>query len=283
MNRWMRNSLMGEAGSGEGAGGAGGAAGDGAAAGAAGGTALSAGAEGAAGDGAVADLIPEKYRVMSAEGVFDLEASARKQAEGYAALSKKLGAGVEGAPETPEAYAPKVEVEGFQWDEFKSNEKMAGFLKRFHAKGINNEQLSEVLSAYHEIAPDLIETTAAQTMQQCEATLKGVWATEAEYQANIKGAVKMVQAAASKAGLDANEVIQSDLGNHPMFLRLMAGFASELGEDRLPAAQGTPSAQSIEDLLRSEAYTNPKHADHAKVSQQVQAYYAKKFGSAPAL
>jgi len=31
--------------------------------------------------------------------------------------------------------------------------------------------------------------------------------------------------------------------------------------------------------MRSEAYTNPKHADHAKVSEKVRVYYQRKFGT----
>lgn len=240
-------------------------------------SALAAGVEPAT-PAALNELIPEKYRVSAADGTFDLEASARKQAEGYASLAKKLGAG-ESAPETPDAYEPKVEVEGFKWDEVKADPKMQGFLKRFHAKGMNNAQLSEVLSAYHEVAPDLVQGNAALTQEECKAQLmETAWKTDAEYQAGIRAASKTFSAFAEKAGVTMEEVEAAGLGDNPLFLRMLAAIAPELGEDRLPNGDAPAGGeQDVEAIMSSPEYWDEKSPNYAALRAKVTAHYQKKF------
>jgi hypothetical protein len=66
-------------------------------------------------------------------------------------------------------------------------------------------------------------------------------------------------------------------------LRALAHFGAQLREDRPPAdgGGGAQQVQTVEQLIGSEAYRNPKHADHARVSQAVREHYAKTTGTTP--
>lgn len=298
MNLWRRNHVcMAEEGGGAGSGGAGtgsgadGAApagtGQGDASGQGGGAGSSALAAGAGADGgseevALADLIPEKYRVAKDDGSLDVEASARKQAEGYGALSKKFGAG-DGAPESPDAYAPKLEMEGFNWDEAKKDPAMQGFIKGAHAKGLSNEQLSYVLGQYHSNMASILGGDAAATMDACETALGEHWKTPAEMTAGKQAAFKSFSAFAEKTGISLADFEASGAANNPLVIRLLAAIAPELGEDRSPGGAGSGGGESVEQLMASEAYSNPRHPDHAMVSEKVRKHYEGGHGVAAAL
>ena len=234
---------------------------------------------------AINDLIPEKYRVSKEDGTLDIEASARKQAEGYANLAKKLGEGkpADAAPESPDAYDPKLEIEGFKWDEVKADPKMQGFLKRMHGKGLNNAQLSEVLGAYYEAAPDLIAGNAELTQEGCEAELAKVWATPEAMTQGKQAAFKAFSAYADKAGVTIAEFEATGAANNPAVLRFLAAIAPDIGEDRVPSGLGMSGAESVESLMASPAYLDTKHADHAAVSKKIQEHYQRKYGNTPVI
>lgn len=97
-----------------------------------------------AGEPGANDWLPEKFRVMGEDGKLSIESSARKLAENYTHLEKRMGSG-DAPPKTADEYAPKVEVEGFNWEEFKADPRMQGFMKTAHAKGITNDQMSFIL------------------------------------------------------------------------------------------------------------------------------------------
>ena len=120
------------------------------------------------------DFIPEKYRTNKEDGSLDLEASSRKVAEAYKHLETRMGSG-DAPPKTHEEYALKIEVEGFNWDEFKADESTQSFLKGAHAKGLNNDQVEYVIGEYLKAAPGLIGGAAVLTQQDCTAALKAAW------------------------------------------------------------------------------------------------------------
>jgi hypothetical protein len=64
-------------------------------------------------------------------------------------------------PKTADEYAPKVEVEGFKWEEFKADPRMQSFMKSAHAKGITNDQMGFILGEYAQLAPELVNGAAA--------------------------------------------------------------------------------------------------------------------------
>lgn len=106
-----------------------------------------------AGEQGADDWLPEKYRVMGDDGKLNVEGSARKLADAYSHLEKRMGSG-DTPPKTADEYAPKVEVEGFKWDEFKADPRMQSFMKSAHAKGITNDQMGFILGEYAQLAPE---------------------------------------------------------------------------------------------------------------------------------
>lgn len=269
--------FMDEAGDGTGSGSADGGNGAGGAA-----SLLAGGAEAGAG---APDLgwMPEKYRVNNEAGAFDLEASARKVAEGYSSLEKRFGNG-EAAPKTAEEYAPKVETEGFNWDEFKADPDMQGFLKGAHARGINNDQLSYILGEHMQRAAQLAVGSKALDAEGATAELRKTWANEADFKTNLGHSFRAATSMAAKAGLSMQDIEAAGLGNNPVFVRLMAALGPELAEDVAPHnGMAIPAGFDVDAAMRSEAYTNPKHAEHEKVSKQIQAHFQRKFGNQPAI
>lgn len=64
-----------------------------------------------------------------------------------------------------------------------------------------------------------------------------------------------------------------------MVIRMLAKIGAEMQEDAPAGADSNPAEQqTIRDLMKSEAYMNPKHTDHERVSAQVKAYYQKRYG-----
>lgn len=298
---WMDQATDGTQGAGAGAAGgtgAGAAADQGGAAGATGGVAApvsalasgagagAAGAQSAAGASGF-DWLPEKYRVAKDGGEIDLEASAKKVAEGYAHLSQRLGAG-DVPPKTPDEYAPKVEAEGFNWDEFKADPEMQSFLKGAHAKGVTNDQLSFILGEYARVAPGLVEGAGALTVEDCNAALSQVWQTPAEQTQNLQHAYRAASTFAGKVGLSYDDIEAAGLGNNPVFIRLMAAIGPELGEDTSPPAAGLAVGMSDADFatqaadLRNQlAQLHVSDKRRPEVQAKLDALYAKRYGTKP--
>lgn len=221
------------------------------------------------------DWIPEKYRVTGEDGKFNMEGSARKLAEAHTHLEKRLGGG-DVPPKTVEEYAPKVEAEGFNWDEFKADPEMQGFLKSAHAKGITNDQLGFVLGEYMQRAPGLVGGAAELDAEAATTALRETWKTDAEFKQNIGLAYRAFNNLADPA--DKGKM--DEIGNNPMVIRMLAKIGAEMSEDTPAGGEvNLEEQQSIRDLMKSEAYTNPKYADHERVSAQVRAFYQKSYGS----
>ncbi|WP_443115477.1 hypothetical protein [Herbaspirillum seropedicae] len=257
-----------------------GAGGDGGA-GDAGAAAASVLATGANGGGAEGDqpFIPEKYQVKKDDGTLDLEASSRKLAEAYGHAEKRIGSG-DVRPKAAEEYTVTV-PEAFK-DAFKPEEDQ-GF-QDFRAKafeaGMTQKQLDLVMDRYFEMAPQLVAGAGIIDADACKAELEKTWATPATFNRNVGMAFSATTALASKAGIDVQQIMAGPLGNNPQFLQLMAVLGPELAEDKNPNSDGNiTSGDEIETLMASEAYTNPGHKDHARVSEKVQRYFAKKFGT----
>lgn len=222
--------------------------------------------------------LPEKYRVTGADGALDLAASSRKMAEGYTALEKRVGTG-ELPPKTPEEYSVKLEgVDDEQLKDIMSDPAMGGFLKGAHAKGLTNDQVGYVLGEYLKVAPQLTEGAQQLDQQAAAEELRKEWTTDAVFSENLSLAQSAFKAFAPAADQDRiNEV-----GNNPIVIRLLANIGKEMQEDS-PAGNPIATAVSadIDSLMRSEAYTDEKHPDHASVTNQVKRHYERKYGNKP--
>ncbi|HFN3646602.1 TPA: hypothetical protein ACHFNW_002714 [Enterobacter hormaechei] len=227
-----------------------------------------------AGEQGANDWLPEKFRVMGEDGKLSIESSARKLAENYTHLEKRMGSG-DAPPKTSDEYAPKVEVEGFNWEEFKADPRMQSFMKTAHAKGITNDQMSFILGEYAQRAPELVGGAAALDSEAASTQLREVWKTDAEFNKNIGLAFRAFNSLAD----DADKGRIDEIGNNPMVIRMLAKVGAEMQEDA-PAGGDVnlEEQQTIRDLMKSPAYMDPKHADHERISATVKAYYQKRYG-----
>jgi hypothetical protein len=259
------------------AGAAAGAGGAAAGAGAAG-SVLASGAAGAADGASGTDFIPEKLRVVKEDGTLDLDASSRKLAEAYGSLEKRFGSG-EAPPKDASEY--KITVPDALKEAFDpaTDEGMNGFLAGAHAAGLNQAQVDFVMGKYFEMAPQLAAGAAQFDTTTATAELKKTWATDADFTRNVRNAYVGTNAAAQKAGLDVAEIMNGPLGNNPQFLRLMAALGPEFQEDPGAGGASMVTQDDINTLLTSEAYTNPRHPDHAKTSEKVRKYFERKHGT----
>lgn len=223
--------------------------------------------------------LPEKYRVIGEDKALNLEASARKVAEAHRALEDRMReTGL--PPKTPEEYKPEGLPETINVDELMKDEGTKAFLKRMHAKGLTNAQVSEVLAfGLAEWAPKLLADDSQKSTQETLATLKQSWTDDAAMQLNLQHSWKASAAIAQKVGVSMEEV-ERRYGNDPLFIRMMAAIGPEIGEDGNVNAGGggaSTEAQTIRDLESSEAYRNSKHPQHEAVSAKVRAYYQRRY------
>lgn len=229
-------------------------------------------------------FIPEKYQVKKEDGTLDIEASAKKLAEGNSNLEKRLGTG-DLPPKTADEY--QITVPDALKDKWNAKEDplLGEFLKDAHAAGMTQKQVDLALSRYMDIAPKLVAGAQQLSAEDCTTQLKAEWKTDEQYKAEVGKAYKAAVAYGDK---DAESIIR-DYGNDPRIVRFMARVGNELGEDKSLNQGGSTGGQSVESLMTSEAYTNQKHPDHARVSAQVQKHFeqqaaaAEKSGTAPVL
>lgn len=232
-----------------------------------GGSALSAGG---ATDWTV-EAIPEKYRVKGEGGELDVNATLRKVDEHRAALERRMGAG-DIRPKTADDY----KLEG---DQFKAlgldAAATADFRKQAHEMGLSQTQFEGVMAKYAELAPGLVNASAAMNAEQVLGDLGKVWPDKEAFDANLRGAHRAATVLAKKANMTPEEV-DAAIGNNPAAIRLLAALAPELGEDSTPAsAAGAGTSGGSTDLTSYlsqgdnwTAYSDPKHIRHAEVTAQ---------------
>jgi hypothetical protein len=223
--------------------------------------------------------LPEKHRVLGEDKTLNVEASAKKLAEAYTGLEKRLG-DVGMPPKTADEYKPEGLPETVKLDELMADPGTKGFLKRCHAKGMTNAQVSEVLAfGLQEWAPQLLKSDATQTAETATAALREAWTDEGAFKENIGHAYRAATSVAAKAGFSYEDLAAAGLDNNPTFIRLMAALGPEIGEDRSPtgSAPSPDETQTIRSLEASEAYKNPKHPEYERVSAQIRAFYQRKY------
>ncbi|MGO1271914.1 MAG: hypothetical protein ACTMK5_09035 [Pseudomonas helleri] len=227
------------------------------------------------------DFIPEKYRTNKEDGSLDLEASSRKVAEAYKHLETRMGSG-DAPPKTHEEYAPKIEMEGFNWDEFKADESTQSFLKGAHAKGLNNDQVEYVIGEYLKAAPGLIGGAAVLTQQDCTAALKAVWGDDQSIRTNVSASYRAAEAFASQGDAPGNfNALMTKYGNDPDFIAFTANIGKELKEDRAinGGAQVSEADFAVKTAeLRQQLQDLPAHDPKRKgIQAQLDGMYDQKY------
>lgn len=234
------------------------------------------------------DRIPEKYRVMKDDGTPDVDASVLKAMDGYDHLSKRFGAGDMPPKEAseykltvPEALKDKLDPEKLATDE-----QFIAMRDRWHKAGFTQAQFDVATADFFETAAavgeQLAGDAAPMSFADAQAVLRETWKTDAEFKAGTRDAYR---AAVSVLGEGGTTALMAKHGNDPQIVTMLAAFGKEMQEDRSAnnGSGGNGGGEPIETLMMSEAYQNPRHADHAAVSQKVRASFEKKYGSAAAL
>ena len=221
------------------------------------------------------DWLPEKFRVSNGEAL-DVEASARKLAESYAGLEKRVGSG-DVPPKSADEYA--VTVPDALKEAWQEDDRFKAFKTDALGAGLTQKQFDFVVGKYFNVMPELVQGAAQLDANKAAEELRKTWATDSEFKANVGDALKAFEKFADpedRARID-------EIGNNPVVLRMLAKIGKELGEGPgIPNDAGSTAADDIQSVLRSDAYLNAKHPDHKATSAKVQAYYAKKHGTAAA-
>lgn len=231
-------------------------------------------------------VIPEKYRALGADGQFDVTASVSKLAGGYGALAERMR--VTGAP--PATVAEYVLTfdgqpgipEDFDADAFRQTPEIAAMLEQMHARGFTSEQVSWVMAE----AVRFMGDRPAVLREECEAQLREVWRSPAEYTENTRAAIRAATAFAQDAGIDPRALATSPIANDPMFVRLMARIGREMQEaPPIPSGSGHSAAPSIDDQIasiRDELMQLPQHhPSRDALRDRMLALYEQKVGSRP--
>ena len=176
-------------------------------------------------------------------------------------------------PESADGY--EVNIDGFDFNEFKGIEENKAFLDEAHKAGLSNEQLGFVLGKYNEIIPQLMEANAHLDNESCIQTMTEAWGNDT--QANFGFAKAAADNAIANGILTAEEVNSPEFGNNPLVLKMAAYFGQQLGEDTPPKNTQQSGGADIQSLMVSEAYLNDKHPDHKRVFNQVQNWYQKQY------
>lgn len=217
------------------------------------------------------DSVPEKFRVMKSDGTLDLEASFLKQSTSYSELSKKLGGG-EAAPATPADYAFQMPeaLKDMELDQALTTE----FKDIAHKNGLTQAQYQAMVEVGLKQVPQILNSVLKLSANEARGELQKAWGNA--YEANLGNAQRAVDAAGGELGKD----LWTRFGRDPAFLQFAAKMGADMREDKAPLNNDGSGGggQTVDAMMASEAYRNPKHADHARVSAQVQAYHKRLSG-----
>lgn len=226
--------------------------------------------------------LPEKHRIMSADGALDMEASAKKLADSYGHLEKRVGSG-DLPPKTDADYTLTVpEVLSEHWDPAQ-DAAYTEFRKEAHATGLTQKQFDFVMGKYFDISQRMAGAHAQLSSQEAVAELRKSWKGEAEYTGNLRasaGAVRAYANPGSEEAVGSYVRLERKFGNDPDFIAVMANIGKEMREDLPPLGSIMPDAD-IDALQKSTAYWDATDPGHAAAKARVSAHYARKFASAP--
>lgn len=221
----------------------------------------------------LAGKLPEKFQVKAGDKL-DPAASLAKALEHRDHLEKRMGSG-DLPPKSAAEYAFKM-PDGLEEFEFKSD-KMESFKTEAHKLGFTQAQYEFVMARYIDAVPDLMEGSAKLSASEARAELQKAWPVSADFEVNISNAQRSLR------GLPpALQEATREFGTNPAFLKVMAHMGAQMREDSPPAGAGAPApAASIDSLMASKAYTDPKDPSHKMVSEQVRKHFAGTYGSTP--
>jgi hypothetical protein len=221
--------------------------------------------------------VPEKFHVKTADGNYDAEATLAKQAESYTHLEKHRG------PQPPATASDYKFAAPEAFKDIKLDDALsASFRERAHKAGMSQEQYQMAVEAHLEMMPSVLDATLKLAADECRSELQKVWKAPQEFEAGLADAQRAVNGAPEAI----REDIWARFGRDPAFIQFAASLGKEMREDKPgnpgQTATGAPDQSGVEALMASEAYRNPKHADHAATTARVQAFWKRAYGDNPA-
>jgi hypothetical protein len=151
-------------------------------------------------------------------------------------------------PENASAYS--VALDGFDMETFSAHEGNKAFLEKAHSLGMSNEQMTAVLEAY--------EANNAVNVE----TLQTEWG--GDFGKNIGFAKQAIEAAG----------MTMDDADGPMFgIKMAAWIGKQLQEDMPPQNTQQTGAETVEQLMLSDAYSDANHPDHKSIAARVSQWF----------
>lgn len=215
--------------------------------------------------------VPEKSRVMNAEGKPDAEATLAKLGESYVNLEKLKGPALPASP-SDYTFQPPERFKDMVLDDAAST----GFREKCHKAGFTQAQYEFTMGQYFDLVPGVLDAATKLSASEARTELSKVWKSEAEFEAGLSAA----QRAVDNAPVAIRNDVWSRFGRDPAFLQFAASLGKEMQEDRPPqnADGGGGASNEVETLMASNAYRDPKDPQHAAVSAKVQAHFKRTRG-----
>lgn len=217
--------------------------------------------------------VPEKFLVKTESGDADPVATLLKATESYKSLEKMKTL----APAAPTDYAfvPPADMPGLVMDDSES----LAFREKAHKAGMSQEQYQMIMSEYVTQIPKLLDATAKLSADEARAELSKHWKGD-DFTRNIEAANRAISGVPS----DVSAAASDKFGSDPDFIRFAAHYGQQMREGAAPPnADGSGATKTVDSLMASEAYRNPKHPDHQSVSVQVSNFHRRTAGSNPAM
>lgn len=220
-----------------------------------------------------AEFIPEKFRVMNGEAL-DVEASARKMAESYNQLQARMGTG-DVPPKDAGEYTITV-PDAFK-ESFVEDDRTKAFRTDALAAGLTQKQFDFVMGKYFAVAPELVTGAIDATVETTRGALEKAWGPE--YGKQLDAAALAFDKFADPADKGKFDSLMTDPA---LAYRILAKIGPELREaGGIPPTATGGGGENMQALMMSEANTNPRHPDHAATRARINAFYEKKYGTAP--
>lgn len=215
--------------------------------------------------------LPERFRVFDGDGdakKLNQEASAKKVVGAYAELEKRMkDTGLPPASDTEYKFTPPKGKEKLAMDAAGE----ATTKKAMHGLGLTQKQYQGVMELYVNAIGDMAERGLQMGAENAAKALEHVWGpqNEPKFKANLALAHKAFTAFADEGDLAKID----EIGNNPIYLRVLAKIGRELREDTGVGADVLQSKENIEALMKDPAYFDEKNPRHAEVKGKVTRHF----------
>lgn len=218
--------------------------------------------------------IPDKYKVMGADGKLDVAATLAKVTPAYVALEKRMGEG--GAPpEKPDGYKTEAVVSKLKEanggkDVQLPAELTASFAEWAHASKMSQGQFEQSLAGFVSVIPKMVDAAFDSAMARGTEELTKAWGPD-----GVKPTSAKMKAAANAFNRFAPEALRTQetlgkIGSHPVVMQILAAVGEQLSEDKTPNGEAPGLATELDQLYASKAYWNKKDPTHDATVARVQ-------------